>query len=187
MGKRRSFQEAVRSSVLVYLEELNENTFYFEDDNGPEAVTPYGTVGVPEFERVGRAVVSTHVGGGSSSVQGSLTIQTTYQATARISFVGKNEDENDAADIAFDFMDFLSNPLLLMEFRKNNLSFISNSNVRKIPKFRETRWYDAYVIDVVFAFCLETTQQIDSIDTVEITGNFQSAATTRTNQFNTPD
>lgn len=170
MGARRDFEDAVMASVLSLMPTLNLAVI---DDDGPERPTPYATLEVPLFQAVGREEVSTGVSSVTPSVAGILTIKEVYEATARFSFYGRNAAGNDGADLAFDFSTVLQSPLLQMKFRENNLSYMRKAIIRRIPKFRETLWYDAYVIDVVFAFVLETTQQIDNIETVSITGNFQ--------------
>lgn len=183
MGARRDFQEAVRACSLVALPNTN---FIFVAGDGPEPVTPYCTIEIPQFQSLGREESETHVSGGSPTTLGSLRTTENYEATARFSFVGRNFDSNDAADLAFDFCTQIATPKVQMKFRENNLSYMRKAIVRRIPKFRETRWYDAYVLDVVFAFCLETTQQIDSVDTIELNGSFESSATTPTTVINVP-
>lgn len=183
MGDRRSFQEAVRTCALVALPSTN---FIFIDGDGPEPVSPYCTIEVPQMQAVGREDSETHVSGGTESVLGSLRTIEHYEATARFQFVGRNADGTDAGDLAFDFSRLIATPKLQMKFRENNLSYMRKAIIRRIPKFRETRWYDAYVLDVVFAFCLETTQQIDSVDTIELNGIFENSATTPTTVINVP-
>lgn len=170
MGARRDFEDAVIASVAAVMPTLN---LIVIDGNGPEPVTPYATLEVPFFQAIGREEVSTGVSGVNPTAAGVLTVKEVYEATARFSFVGRNESSNDGADLAFDFSTTLVSPRLQMKFRENSLSYMRKAIVRRIPKFRETRWYDAYVLDVVFAFVLETTQQIDNVESISITGSFQ--------------
>lgn len=45
-------------------------------------------------------------------------------------------------------------------------------SLRRVPKKRETDWYMTYQIDVFFGYQVEARQDVDTIETVELEGNF---------------
>lgn len=154
--------------------------------NGPEQVTPYCVVICQSFDPAGREEIPSQATyNGGTKVWEIRTLQN-YLVTLRFEFVGKDTAGNHGGDFATEFAHQLASPDVQEALRVRNLGLLQKSIIRRIPKLRETVWYNSYVIDVVFSFALETSQQIDIVESVEITGTYQDSVTTIVDVINIP-
>lgn len=154
--------------------------------NGPELVTPYCVVVCQAFDPVGREEIPSQATLNTGTGNRELRTLQNYQVTLRFEFVGKDTASNHGGNFAVEFGHQLSSPTVQEALRDRNLGLLQKSLIRRIPKLRETVWYNSYVIDVVFSFALETTQQIDIVESVEITGTYQDSVTTIVDVINIP-
>lgn len=172
MAAWQDAEDAIRTSVKLV---MTSPEIYISYQNGPEPETPYCALEVTQLDPVGREEVSS-----GAELNGSVyevTIKENYLATAKFSFAGKDTTDNHAGDLALEFSQLLTSPAMQIALRKNGLSYQKKGIIRRIPKVRETRWYNTYAIDVVFGFYLERTQQVDIIDNVGMTGTYESVTT----------
>lgn len=143
--------------------------------NGPELATPYCVYYTQTMDATGREDTAP-----SADLSGAIyNLRTVehYLATVRFEFTGKDTASNHGGDLAMSFLTALSTPNVQLELRKKNLGYMSKSLLRRIPKLRETAWYNAYVVDVVFSFALETIQQVDIIENVVLDSTYDSITT----------
>lgn len=166
-------EDAIRASIKAV---LSSPEVYIAYQNGPEPPTPYCSLEVTQADPVGRQERSTNAEEITTGVYGQRLLEV-YEVTAKFSFVGKDTATNHGGDLALEFSQLLSSPNMQMELRKRGLSFQRKGIIRRIPKVRETVWYNTYAIDVVFSFYLETTQQVDIFDSVEMSGEYTSTTT----------
>lgn len=143
--------------------------------NGPEPVTPYCVITCQSIDPVGREDTSS-----TAKVVGDtrkIRVVQNYLATVRFEFTGKDSTTNHGGNIALDFIQNLATPNIQLELRKRNLGFMQKSIIRRIPKLRETVWYNAYTVDIVFSIAIETVQQLDTIETVILDSTYHSITT----------
>lgn len=148
--------------------------------NGFENVTPYCYIDMILDEAVGREENS------GVDVHGNTRSTEHYQARVRLIFVGKDMSSNHGGDLAKTVMKYLTTPKGLDALELNGLSLMSKSSIKKVPKLRETSWYDSYVADITVAYQTIDTQSFDSIDSVNITGTYVEGSNTITDTINIP-
>lgn len=167
-----SFEDSVFEVFKIAFPSLNAVIGY---QNGPELPTPYCAMYAATLDPVGREDMSTKADafGDDFAVR---TVQH-YSGTIRFEFTGKDVSGNHGGDLATQWLQIISTPNIQLELRKRNLGFMGKSLIRRVPKLRETAWYNAYVIDVVFSFALETIQQVDIVDSVIIDSTYDSITT----------
>lgn len=138
-------------------------------NNGPEPTTPYVVYDVGMNNQVGREYISSF-----ADVDGKQQIISQFEPRIRIEFIGKQDGEADfaAAQLAEDFYFKLEYTSVQEAFLKNSLSYMRKSSLRRVPKKRETDWYMCYQMDVFFGYQVEARQDVDIIETVELTGNY---------------
>lgn len=148
--------------------------------NGFENVTPYCYIDVILDEPVGREENS------GVDIHGNSYSTEHYQSRVRLIFVGKDTSTNHGGDLAKTVMKYLTTAQGLDALEKNGLSLMSKSSIKKVPKLRETSWYDSYVADITIAYQTVDTQSFDSIDAVSITGTYVEGNHTITDTINIP-
>ncbi len=167
-----ALEEALYDVVAPILPGINVIRGY---QNGPEVQTPYCVYYTESINATGREDLSTgaNISGGNSSIR----MVEHFLATVRFEFTGKDINTNHGGDVAMSFLTQLATPSVQLALRKKNLGYMSKSLLRRIPKLRETAWYNAYVVDVVFSFALETIQQVDIIEKVVLDSTYDSITT----------
>jgi hypothetical protein len=134
--------------------------------NGPEVQTEYIVFDVVQVDQIGREYISTLVNAGQQQVVSQ------YETRVVFEFVGKQNDDFVAADMANEFYFQIDTTPVQETFLKNSLSYMRKGSVRRVPKKRETDWYMCFQIDVFFAYQVEARQSVDTIETVELTGTY---------------
>lgn len=137
--------------------------------NGPEPETTYVEFDIAMNEQEGREYISTF-----ANANGEQQIISHFVPRVRFDFIGKQDDETEyeAAQLAEDFYFKLNYTTVQENFLKNALSYMRKSSLRRVPKKRETDWYISYQFDVFFGYQVEARQDIDIIETVELTGTY---------------
>lgn len=135
--------------------------------NGPEVPTEYVLFDVIQVDQIGREYISTLVNAGQQQ------IVSQYEARVLFEFVGKQNEDFVAADMANEFYFQIDSTPVQETFLKNALSYMRKGSVRRVPKKRETDWYMCFQIDVFFAYQVEARQSVDIIETVELTGTYK--------------
>jgi len=136
--------------------------------NGPEPKTPYITFDIGNVKQEGQEYLSTF-----ATSMGEQQIFSTYTCRVRLEFASRADDFR-AADLANDFYYKVDYTSTQETFLKNALSFMRKSSVRKVPKKRETDWYMFYQIDLYFGYQVESNQDVDIIESVEILGDYKT-------------
>lgn len=167
-----AFEDAVYAVLKLAVPSIEAVVGY---QNGPELPTPYCVVYAASLDATGREETGTT----ATALGDGYEIRTLehYLGTARFEFTGKDIAGNHGGDIAVAFTTALATPNIQLELRKKNLGYMSKSLIRRVPKLRETAWYNAYVIDVVFSFALETKQQVAVIENVVLDSTYNSITT----------
>lgn len=134
--------------------------------NGPEPVPPYIVFDIYSVKQQGREYTSTF-----ANEEGKQQIYSTYSCLVRVEFAAPTHDFR-AADLANELyfkVDYTSTQEM---FSKNALSYLRKSSIRKIPKKRDTDWWMCHQIDLYFGYQIEARQDINIIETVQITGEY---------------
>lgn len=165
-----ALEDAAYQVLKLAMPSLNTIIGY---QNGPELQTPYCVVYCSSIDSTGRAETSTKATGLNKEVR----VLEHFVGTIRYEFVGKDLVNNHGGDTAMTFLTTLMTPNMQLELRKRNLGYMSKSIIRRVPRLRETVWYNAYVVDVVYSFALETKQQVDVIENVVLDATHNSITT----------
>ena len=145
--------------------------------NGPEPTTAYAWVDLINLDPAGREQ--------SSSLTSDGVLQTTehFIGRCRITFVGKDVAGNHGGDLAAGFAEALSLPSILEFMEGQKLSLMSKGTLKRIPKMRETQWYNSYVIEIVIGYQTTTTEANDGITTIILDGEYVEGNDTITQQI----
>lgn len=134
--------------------------------NGPELKTPYCVINVKSHDAVTRQEVSTFVEQDAED-NDILTIKEVYECVVTFSFTTSENGAVNGGNLLDSFVARLSHPKVNEWLSENGLSYMRKGVARRVPKLRETKWYASYEIDVQFAYYVETTQDVDSIESLE--------------------
>lgn len=145
--------------------------------NGPEPVTAYAWVDLLSLDPAGREQ------GSSLSVEGVVQTTEHYIGRCRITFVGKDVTGNHGGDLAAAFSESLPKPSILEVMETQKLSLMSKGTVKRVPKMRETQWYNSYVVEIVIGYQVTTTEDNDGITTVVLDGEFVAGSDTITQEI----
>ena len=155
-------RDKLYDSLLVA---LPTSTIIQAYNNGPEPQTPYVVYDVVSVNEIGREYISTLV---STNTQ---QIISQYEVRVRVEFIGEQSGESNfaAAELSNNFYFDVNKTNIQETFLKNNLSYIRKDTIKRVPKKRETDWYMCYQVDLIFGYQVESRQNVDSINSVEVT------------------
>jgi hypothetical protein len=146
--------------------------FVIADQNGAELKTPYCVINVIMHDQIGRESEHNYVVEATPTTPCSLVaeIHETFETTVRFIFIGKANitTEASAQNQAYSFMSRLKSSTARYYFAQNNLSIMRINPLRPAPVTKETDRYVGYTVEVVFAYCLKTTETTDWFDTVNV-------------------
>lgn len=185
MGIINSLKVATRLGTVEALTQSGypSSPVILSHQNAPEPSIPYCVINPLIVNQIGRTEISTLTddgywvedmdGGinysGNQVFQAeqfkSLYYKTTYEAQIQFTFAGSN-----AEDLAFYFHNSVcNNRTISFVYRKNGLSPMRKSTLRRSPQRRDTQWVDFWNVDVTFLYAVITKQDVDWIDsTTEI-------------------
>lgn len=155
-------RKAIRRAAVQSLIEFFPNTedqdkyIFFSHTGGSEPANPYVVINILGIEQQGRSQVS------SLTDQDSfLSVQAAYEVTVQFGFCGST-----AGDMAHSFTQRVNNnPVTMEAFRKESLSVMRKSNLRRVPQKRDTKWVEYFNQDFVFGYIVNTTQIVDYVET----------------------
>lgn len=129
----------------------------FANEGGLEHKGTYAIINIIKKRRVSRVQEST----ASPIDEQSLNVYTNYYTLhIQVSFVGSK-----SSDVMADFEDSVFSSRNCIEFWQiNNLGPLSQSDSRRIPQLRETKWIPSYNIDLNLSFSVQSRETIDWIE-----------------------
>lgn len=145
--------------------------------NGPEPVSPYCWVEVLYLDPAGTEQVST------LTTSGALQVVRHYVGRCRLTFVGKDTTSNHGGDLAAEFSESLRKPSVLEKLELEKISLLSEGTIKRIPKVRETGWYNTYVVELVIGYQITTSDDNDGITTVVMDGEYVEGADSITTEI----
>lgn len=147
----------------------------FAYTNGPEPLTPYCVIDVRKLEPIGQQYTS-HLGI-INPVTGAALTSTIQDSLAqvRFEFRGKYDDNTTTAEMTHQLELAMRTPRGFELMKVNNLSLHKKMSARRLPIRRETDMYMVYQLDVTFAYCSMTTDDVDWIELTGLTGVYRDA------------
>lgn len=140
----------------------NEVPIIFSKENGLEPKNTYCAISILNRSRTGRTDHSTFLQRDTDEMWWTQH----YQLYLQLSFIGK-----DAANVAWAFDECLPESRVYLEtLQRNSLGWLTKSDLRRMPQPRETRWVEAYNIDINLSFALQYRQVMDWIEFITIGG-----------------
>lgn len=169
MGVINDVKIATRLGTLEALSQSGypSSPVIFSHQNAPEPSSPYCVINPLIVNQIGRSEISTLTG--ESVLVGEvetrqLYYKTTYEAQIQFTFAGSN-----AEDLAFYFHNSVcNNRTISFVYRKNNLSPMRKSTLRRNPQRRDTQWVDFWNVDVTFLYTVVTKQDVDWVEHISV-------------------
>lgn len=182
MGIINDLKIATRLGTIEALSQAGYGTSHiiFSHQNAPEPSVPYCVINPLIINQIGRTEISTFTDDGYwvEDMDGeinysgddvfqaeqfkSLYYKTTYEAQIQFTFAG-----SDAEDLAFYFHNAVcNNRTISFVYRKNGLSPMRKSTLRRSPQKRDTQWVDFWNVDVTFLYAVVTKQDVDWADSL---------------------
>lgn len=149
--------------AAVALSDYPDTPVFISHDGVPEMARDYVAQYVLGITRVGAPYVSTL----ATSTE-KLHIQSHYEIRTQYTFVGKS-----SFSLASSFYQrVIYNPIVSEALARNKISVYRTGDVLAAPQRRETKWVNAYTLDVHFGFAIETQQTVDIVESVVFTDPF---------------
>jgi len=151
-------------------------TIIFAYTNIPEPTSPYCAINVMKLQTIGQQYTS-HLGKINPLTGDAITV--TYQdglAQVRFEFTGKYDANTTTAEMAQQLELAMRTPKGFELMKLNRLSLHKHMSARRLPVRRETDMYMVYQLDVTFAYCSQTVDDIDWIEFTKLTGIYHDSA-----------
>ena len=145
----------------------------FAYQNGPENVTPYCYIDTLFAEPIGREETGYDLG---NILGGASETKEVYSIKLRVNFVGKDAVDNHGGNLCHTLSTALVTPEILALLEVNNMSLFQKGQIKKIPKLRETTWYNSYVIDLVLAYQITTVATASPVDAITVEATYTLSA-----------
>ena len=139
----------------------------FKNQNAPEPNKTYCAIYIINNSEKGRATKALFLQDvvGDPDV-GKHYAQQHFDATLQVTFVGL-----DSGGMALDLKQALRSSVLTSEdFLKENLSFVSATDVRSNPQLRETRWVDSFNFDLRLGYSVQHTEDLNWVEFITVNG-----------------
>lgn len=150
-------------------------TIIFAYANNEDPVSPYMVIDVRKLETIGQQYTS-HLGEVNLLTGESVT--TTIQDSltqVRFEFVGKYDDNTTTAEMAHQLELAMRTPKGFELMKLNRLALHKKMSARRLPVKRDTDMYMVYQLDVTFAYCSMTVDDIDWIAVTGVNGIYHDA------------
>lgn len=159
---RKAIRRAAIQSLIEYFPDTaSQNAgIIFSHVNGSEPSSPYVVINVLGIEQQGKHMTSTL----SNPTDNTVSVRASYEITVQFSFCGST-----AGDMVQSFTQRINNnPLSLESLKKERLSVMRKSPIRRAPQKRDTQWVEYFNQDVVFSYIVNTQQLVDWVEAVVI-------------------
>lgn len=159
MNLYTSLRTSIRNVVLKALEsDFQTLPIIFTHQSGPEPAETYGAVYVLSVNQIGHSQTSTL----ASPANEEISFGVVYEADIQISFFGSL-----SGDAIHNFVQHINNnPLVLHEFKANNLGFMRKTQIRSNPQKRDTQWVDSFNITLTVNYIVGSSQVVDIVESV---------------------
>lgn len=139
----------------------------FSHSGGLEPNSDYCVINIIENRQKGRASEATRTKEGATWEQQSLPFTVFYYAKVQFSFIGAN-----ALEWGMEFQNNITNNRQVIEaYQYKSLSPVNKTDLKRLPKLRETDWVETAVFDLDFGYSVQRYQDINWIEYIVINGN----------------
>ncbi len=170
-----TIREAVRSEIrLATIDafalsdiDIDPDKVIFSHGGGLEPDENYCVINIIQNKQKGRASEATRTRQGDTWEDQMLGFTVFYYATVQFSFLGK-----DALDLGMEFQHNVTNNRQVIEaYQYKSLSPVNKTDLKRLPKLRETDWVETTVLDLDFGYSVQRYQDINWIEYIVINGN----------------
>jgi hypothetical protein len=139
----------------------------FDRTGGLEPNGDYCVINIIKNRQKGRASEATRTRQGETYLQQMLPFTVFYYAEVQFSFIGKN-----ALELGMEFHNNVSNNRQVIEaYQYKSLSPVNKSDLKRLPKLRETDWVESSVMDLDFGYSVQRYQDINWVEYIVVNGN----------------
>lgn len=148
---------AIRSVALVANSEYPTMQINFSHQSGTEPVASYASINILDVQQIGH-----HSTPALTRENKILDIRVVYEVMVQFSFFGSS-----AGDAAHSFTQRINNnPLVFEELSKQKLGVMRKTTLRRNPQKRDTKWVEAFNMDITFSYIVNTPQEVDVVEVV---------------------
>lgn len=148
---------------------ISPDNVIFSHGGGLEPSSNYCVINILENRQKGRASESTRTRqkeGGTWEEQ-MLPFTVFYYAKVQFSFIGK-----DALDLGMEFHNNVTNNRQAIEaYQYKSLSPVNKTDLKRLPKLRETDYVETTVFDLDFGYSVQRYQDINWVEYIVVNGN----------------
>ena len=168
---REAIRGVMRQATLDAFEfsdiNISPDRVIFSHENGLEPSGDYCVINILENRQKGRASEATRTRQGETYLQQMLPFTVFYYAKVQFSFIGKN-----ALDIGMEFHNNVTNNRQVIEaYQYKSLSPGNKTDLKRLPKLRETDWAETAVMDLDFGYSVQRYQDINWVEYIIVNGD----------------
>jgi len=147
--------------------DIAPNNVIFSHNSGLEPADNYCVINIIENRQKGRATEASRTRQGATWEDQMLGFTVFYYAKVQFSFIGA-----DALDLGMEFEHNVTNNRQVIEaYQYKSLSPVNKTDLKRLPKLRETDWVESTVLDLDFGYSVQRYQDINWIEYIVINGN----------------
>lgn len=155
-------ETAIRNVALVANATYPNMQLNFSHSNGTEPVGSYASINILDVQQIGHRSSST-----LTTSSKDLEIFVAYEVMVQFSFFGSL-----AGEAAHSFTQRINNnPLVFEELSKQKLGVLRKTTLRRNPQKRDTKWVEAFNMDVTFSYIVKTKQLVEYVGAVVVQDN----------------
>lgn len=152
-----TLRPAIRNVALVANSEYPLMQINYSHSNGTEPVDSYVSINILDIQQIGH-----HSTPALTRANEVLDIRAVYEVMVQFSFFGSL-----AGDAAHSFTQRINNnPLVFEELSKQKLGILRKTTLRRNPQKRDTKWVEAFNMDITFSYIVNTPQLVDVVEIV---------------------
>lgn len=164
---RKEIRDATISAFELSDVLIPEKNIIFSHGKGTEPQGNYCVIDILENRQKGRVEESTRTKQGETWEDQSLGSTVYYYAKVQFTFLG-----SDALELGMEFHNALNNNRQVIEaYQRKALAPVNKSDLKRLPKLRETDWVETSVFDLDFGYSVQRYQSVDWVEYVVINGN----------------
>lgn len=169
----QAIQGVIREATLDVFElcdiDIDGDNLIFSHENGTEPTGDYCVINIIENRQKGRASEATRTkqkDGGTWEEQ-MLPFTVFYYAKVQFSFIGRN-----ALGLGLEFEHNVTNNRQAIEaYQYKSLSPVNKTDLKRLPKLRETDYVETAVLDLDFGYSVQRYQDVNWVEYIIVNGN----------------
>lgn len=146
---------------------IPDDNIIFSHGGGLEPNSDYCVINILKNRQKGRASEATRTRQGETYLEQMLPFTVFYYAEVQFSFIGKN-----ALELGMEFQNNVTNNRQVIEaYQYKSLSPVNKTDLKRLPKLRETDWVEQAVFDLDFGYSVQRYQDINWVEYIVVNGN----------------